>query len=337
MGNKMGNKRIPEKRERGASSSDHAAKHQKHDTEEDAQEGGAALMMLTNDLLDAIFRILSAADLCSLCETNKEWHTAAQDARRRALLRMTGELVARNDHSPQRIARMQRLVAARPDLALPDGLTFIGDWAFRGRSSLATIELPAGLTSIGFCAFQGCSSLATIKLPTGLTSVDDCSFKGCSSLATIELPDGLTSIGDGAFRCCSSLVTIELPAGLTSIGHRAFDGCSSLVTIELPAGLTSFVRSLFRVRILFLLLPLLILYSAQACICECTEHHFKEALPNRDRWNFFSCVQYKKCGSFRSFVCLQCLLLELVGTAARQLIHILQTQFFHSFVVKFLI
>jgi len=124
-------------------------------------------------------------------------------------------------------------------IALPTGLTSIGESAFEDCSSLTSIALPASLMSIGVCAFYGCSSMTSIALPAGLTSIGRSAFAGCSSLTSIELPAGLTSIGDGAFFNCSSLTSIELPASLTSLGRYAFYGCSSLTSIELPAGLAS--------------------------------------------------------------------------------------------------
>jgi hypothetical protein len=42
------------------------------------------------------------------------------------------------------------------------GVTYIGEQAFRGCSSLASITIPAGVTSIGGSAFYRCSSLASV-------------------------------------------------------------------------------------------------------------------------------------------------------------------------------
>jgi hypothetical protein len=130
-------------------------------------------------------------------------------------------------------------------IELPTGLTSIGEYAFNDCSSLMSIELPAGLTSIGSFAFCDCSSMTSIALPAGLTSLGGFTFAGCSSLTLIELPAGLTSIGVSAFYGCSSMTSIELPAGLTSLGVNAFRGCSSMTSIELPAGLTSIGESAF--------------------------------------------------------------------------------------------
>jgi hypothetical protein len=124
-------------------------------------------------------------------------------------------------------------------IALPDGLTSIGEGAFAGCSSMTSIVLPAGLTSIGEGAFAGCYELTSIELPAVLTSLGGHAFFRCSSLTSIELPAGLTSLGGHAFCSCSSMTMIELPAGLTSLGEGALAGCSSLTSIELPDGVTS--------------------------------------------------------------------------------------------------
>ena len=52
-------------------------------------------------------------------------------------------------------------------MKLPDGLTSLGDYAFEGCTSLASVTLPNGLTSLGYGAFQYCTSLALVYLPTG--------------------------------------------------------------------------------------------------------------------------------------------------------------------------
>jgi hypothetical protein len=130
-------------------------------------------------------------------------------------------------------------------IALPAGLTSLGEYAFYECSSLTSIALPAGLTSIGERAFTGCTSMTSIELPAGLTSLGEGAFCGCSSMTSIALPAGITSIGEYAFYGCSSLTSIELPAGLTSLGAYTFAGCSSMTSITLPAGLTSLGEGAF--------------------------------------------------------------------------------------------
>ena len=126
-----------------------------------------------------------------------------------------------------------------------DGVTSIGDYAFRDCSKLTSIAIPASVTSIGHAAFHSCSSLTSIAIPAGVTSIRDYAFYGCSSLPSIALPAGVTSIGEYALAKCSSLISIPIPAGVTSIGEYAFYGCSSLKSIAIPAGVTSIAAGMF--------------------------------------------------------------------------------------------
>ena len=115
---------------------------------------------------------------------------------------------------------------------------------FKGLAS-SNVTIQEGITSIGDYAFRNCSSLTSIELPNSLTSIGESAFYNCSSLTSIELPNSLISIGDSAFRSCRSLTSLELPNSLTSIGFQAFSVCSSLTNIEIPSSVRSISRSAF--------------------------------------------------------------------------------------------
>ena len=146
-------------------------------------------------------------------------------------------------------------------IEIPRSVTSIGDFAFRGCSSLETVDFEESsmLTSIGEEVFYYCSSLTSIIIPSSVTSIGNSAFEDCSSLETISFEDNsmLTSIGDSAFRNCSSLTSITIPNSvtsicsnletinfeensmLTSIGGSAFSNCSSLTSITIPNSVTS--------------------------------------------------------------------------------------------------
>ena len=126
-----------------------------------------------------------------------------------------------------------------------NSVTSIGDSAFEWRSALTSINIPDSVTSIGNSAFYGCSSLTSITIPNGVTSIGGGAFSGCSSLVSITIPDGVTSIGSSSFYGCSSLTSINIPDGVTSIGDSAFDGCSSLTSINIPDSVTSIGEDAF--------------------------------------------------------------------------------------------
>ena len=114
---------------------------------------------------------------------------------------------------------------------IPSWVTSIGNSAFKGCSSLTSINLSSSVTSIGNRAFSDCRSLASINIPSSVTSIGENAFSGCSSLTSINIPSSVTSIGWYAFQNCSSLTSINIPSSVTSIGTAAFEGCSSLTVI----------------------------------------------------------------------------------------------------------
>ena len=135
--------------------------------------------------------------------------------------------------------------SALTTVTLPETLTSIGNYAFLRCSALTSITLPEGVTTIGNSAFSNCTALTSIDLPEGLKSIGTYAFYNCAALKSITLPDGLESIGNYAFQSCISLTSIDLPDGLKSIGNFAFMSCTSLTSITLPEGVTSIGNSAF--------------------------------------------------------------------------------------------
>ena len=105
--------------------------------------------------------------------------------------------------------------AVRNSLALLWGQTLYG-----GKSSTDDVKVPEGVTdivlpnsvtSIGNGAFYGCTSLASITIPNSVTSIGNGAFYSCTSLASITIPNSVTSIGNYAFYGCMSLAELWLP------------------------------------------------------------------------------------------------------------------------------
>ena len=98
-----------------------------------------------------------------------------------------------------------------------------------GKSSRYSVVVKEGVTSIGDYAFRGCTGLTSVTFPEGLTSIGHRAFFECTGLTSVTFPEGLTSIGEGAFSGCSGLTSVTFPEGLTSIGDRAFFECTGLL------------------------------------------------------------------------------------------------------------
>jgi hypothetical protein len=81
---------------------------------------------------------------------------------------------------------------------LPESVTHIGEEAFYGCTSLASITLPESVTQIGGYAFKGCTSLASIMIPESVTQICKEAFDGCTSLSSVSIPSA-TVVEPGAF------------------------------------------------------------------------------------------------------------------------------------------
>lgn len=146
-------------------------------------------------------------------------------------------------------------------LIIPEGVTYIGSYAFSNCSDLTEITIPDSVTTIESFVFQSCSNLTEIKLPDsisiigqyvfrycsnlqkvemrGVKTINDYDFYNCSKLKTLILSDELEVVRNYAFYNCSSLTSFVMPNTVTTIGHSAFYNCSSLTEIRISSGITS--------------------------------------------------------------------------------------------------
>ena len=101
----------------------------------------------------------------------------------------------KTEHIPQTIS----------ECIIPDGVTYIGCYAFYNCNSLKEITIPDSVTCIGNWVFSFCKSLQSITIPNSVTSIGGWVFYGCKSLKEIVIPDSVRYIGEYAFSYCDSL------------------------------------------------------------------------------------------------------------------------------------
>lgn len=97
-------------------------------------------------------------------------------------------------------------------VVIPEGVTVIDDYAFKGCSSLTSVVIPESVTKIGTDAFMDCSSLESVTIPKSVTEIKVMAFWGCTSLKYVEIPESVTNIEGCVFVKCPSL-TIRAPEG----------------------------------------------------------------------------------------------------------------------------
>lgn len=159
-------------------------------------------------------------------------------------------------------------------LTIPDGVTFIGQFAFEDCADLKSVIIPDGVTGIGRAAFSG-SGLTRVSIGSGLIGLGAIAFAYCDNLTELTVseknqsflsednvlffsnndelmlvmcpggktgayvvPSGVTAIGNDAFLDCKGLKNIYLPLSLRSIGEDAFSGCTGLTDMTVPESVT---------------------------------------------------------------------------------------------------
>lgn len=141
-------------------------------------------------------------------------------------------------------------------LELPEGVKYIGDYAFYGCPYLQETNLPESVEHVGEYAYSGCqqslkeplynskifacmaSRSGEYDVPDGIRTIAPNAFQGCDTLTAIRLPASVLVIGPCAFQYCYGLQSMELPAGVKEVPSDAFRGCSSLASVALPASVT---------------------------------------------------------------------------------------------------
>lgn len=136
------------------------------------------------------------------------------------------------------------------NIGLPDDveITFKGDavsYVMQGTTLVAysgneaVVTIPNGVTAVGEGAFKGCTALTGVTIPDSVTTIGDNAFQNCAHLTSVSIPAGVKRIGINAFSYCTSLAGVTFPDGLETIGEYAFEYCTSLASLSIPASVKS--------------------------------------------------------------------------------------------------
>lgn len=112
-------------------------------------------------------------------------------------------------------------------VVLCEGVSSIGENAFKGCEYLVSAYLPTSLLTIGKGAFMGCRNLNSVNLPYELEAIEEYAFKDCRHITSVLCTSKqLASIGKGAFEACVGLRDLTIPAEDVSVHENAFRGCN---------------------------------------------------------------------------------------------------------------
>lgn len=195
----------------------------------------------SNAFYDCTRYITSAGPIGSGCAYEFGWKTEIVDNAFNGLANLKD---VRIPDTVTRIGNYAFRGCAIAQIALPEGVTFIGKEAFLA-TKLTSIIIPDKVTYIGDLAFRYTYSLISVTLPTGLKYLGEGAFNDAEKLTSIEIPEGVTELNGSVFADCEKLQNVHLPEGLTKIGDYAFDGCLILPSVTIPKGVTYIGSSAF--------------------------------------------------------------------------------------------
>ncbi|MCX6387892.1 MAG: leucine-rich repeat domain-containing protein, partial [Solirubrobacterales bacterium] len=117
-------------------------------------------------------------------------------------------------------------------VALPEGLTSIGENAFGG-AGISSVTIPSTVTTLGRAAFQSMNNLASATFAEGsqIAAISDDLFRSDSSLKNVTLPATVTSIGGAAFLDDVSLTSLTFQGDAPTVGSSAFESTGAVAQL----------------------------------------------------------------------------------------------------------
>ena len=117
------------------------------------------------------------------------------------------------------------------EITIPNEIKIIGGYCFYEMKLITKVILNEGITEIGEYAFRYCTSLADVNFPSSLRTINDYSFSN-TALVNVIIPEGVIYCLQALFSC-NKLQNIEFPSTIDTNTHIQLKGCTNLQTLKI--------------------------------------------------------------------------------------------------------
>ncbi|MBE6665416.1 MAG: leucine-rich repeat domain-containing protein [Ruminococcaceae bacterium] len=187
------------------------------------------ILTMTALMISLFVPFVSAAEISGTCGNNLTWTLSETGI---LTVSGTGDMPVYSELYPAPWYVHREQIRS---IVVEEGVTSIGNRAFRGLENAVSVTLPSTLKTIGNYAFVQCSKLKMVSIREGLETIREGAFENCEALIEVRLPNTLKTLGRKAFYHCSSLKTVDIPASVTSFGDLVFSYCENLITANIKA------------------------------------------------------------------------------------------------------
>ena len=108
-------------------------------------------------------------------------------------------------------------------IEIPEGITYIPEYAFNKNKTIKEIIFPSTLKRIGKYAFNMCEHLKDVDFPDGVEFIGEYAFYDCYSFTRVILPKELTTLGKFAFTNIATNKYVIINSKLDSLEDHVFE------------------------------------------------------------------------------------------------------------------
>lgn len=134
--------------------------------------------------------------------------------------------------------RLVYCLSQATSFTVPEGVTVIGEMAFRSKKQLKNIIFSSTVKEIEHDAFYDCDELDNVYIPANVKEIKGYAFAECDKLKRITFAGVPNKLSRHTFDDCDQLHDIIVPVGTTKEFRKALhfiDGDTDFLVLEAPA------------------------------------------------------------------------------------------------------